>query len=265
MALFNFKLKELADVMPWGDENHKRLHWFGLTDGNFYMDVGGEKLFHSTDEISEYWKRENPEFAPKCNFVDYHVVRPYEDLLNILPDILQPIPDIIFNYVDTFEHQAEFDNRMRDYWDLLDDDAEPCDAFYDATEWINLRQLPTLHLKQGPDIWFLLNNGQLIIRWDNENKYENGIPLWSSTSGEFRMQVDEFIAEVNGFHNRLMHDMENRIDILLKNNPIPDIDIDLEGLVKEHRERKLSLMTTMNNTPNIKDWDAVQNAIMVFA
>lgn len=265
MALFEFKLKELVDVMPWGDENQKRLHWFGLTDGYFYMNVDSEILFHSTDEILEHWKSEQPEFAPKSNFVDYQVVRPYEDLLQILPDVLQPIPDDIFKHIETYEHQAKFENRMQNYWDLLDDDAEPSDEYYDATEWLGLRHLSTLHLNQGPDIWFLLNDSQLIVRWDNEGKLENGIPLWSSMSGEIRMQLDKFIIEVKYFHDRLMRDMEKRIDLICNNNPIPDIKIDLKGLVKEHQERKLSLKKALEQKPTVKNWDVVQNAIKEFA
>ena len=261
MTLFEFKLKDLVDVMPWDDENGKKLHWFGLTDGYFYMNVNGEQLFHSTDEIIEYWKNENPEFAPVSNYVDYQVVRSYEDLLYILPNVLQPIPTAVFKHIETFNKQVQFENIFDNYLDFLGEDDEPGDEYFDATEWFYLRRLSTMHLNQGPDIWFLLHEDQILIRWNNKEKHENGIPLWTSTSGECRMKADSFIEEVNGFHNNLMLEMERRIDLLHKNNPIPDIRIDLKRLSEEHQERKLSLARTLASKPTIKNWDIVQSSI----
>lgn len=38
----NFELKNTDDIVPWG-ENRNHLHWFGLTDGTLYIQVGNEK------------------------------------------------------------------------------------------------------------------------------------------------------------------------------------------------------------------------------
>lgn len=51
MSLFEFKLKKLPDVLPWGEEPDFYLHWFGLTDGIYYMNVGNEQLFRA---VSRY-------------------------------------------------------------------------------------------------------------------------------------------------------------------------------------------------------------------
>lgn len=53
--LFNFWLRPLADVAPWVSENEQRLHWFGLTDGCYWLDVGKDTLFQYTDAISHHW------------------------------------------------------------------------------------------------------------------------------------------------------------------------------------------------------------------
>lgn len=37
-TLINFSLTDLGSVGPWGAEN--RLHWFGLTDGSYWMQAG---------------------------------------------------------------------------------------------------------------------------------------------------------------------------------------------------------------------------------
>ena len=65
------------------------------------------------------------------------------------------------------------------------------------------------------------------------------------------------MQEVESFHSRLMNEMGNRIDILLTDNPIPDIKIDFHGLTKEHEERKTSLKAALKRGPHKTDWDQV--------
>lgn len=43
--LFRFRLRPVADVMAWGDAENQHLHWFGLTDGWYWLDAGGSELF----------------------------------------------------------------------------------------------------------------------------------------------------------------------------------------------------------------------------
>jgi len=96
MALIEFNLKPLQDVMPWGDEPNQYLHWFALTDSFYYMELGDVQLFCYSDEILEFWSKEYPGCNSKNEpYMDYQVVRLYEDVLEILPDVIQPIPEAI--------------------------------------------------------------------------------------------------------------------------------------------------------------------------
>lgn len=112
MALFEFELKPIKEVMPWGEAPNLRLHWFGLTDGIYYMNVGDKQLFRSSDEIIAYWKKENPEYEWNQPFVDYQVVRLYEDLLEVLADVLQPIPEQLSKYIESYQHQKRFETSL---------------------------------------------------------------------------------------------------------------------------------------------------------
>ncbi len=45
----NFRLQELEKVMPFGKEPHLSLHWFGLTDGLLWIDVGTQTIYEYSE------------------------------------------------------------------------------------------------------------------------------------------------------------------------------------------------------------------------
>lgn len=238
MSLFEFKLKDLKDVDPWGTPENLSLHWFGLTDGFFFMNVGSEKLFCLSKEILKQ-NASFKEISGNDFFIDYQVVRPYEDVLEILPNILQEIPDDIFSRIIKHEDQYIFENM----------------------DWLRCRILSTSHLIYSPKISFLNHNGKILIRWNNKNHIEDGIPVWSAVFGEIEMPLNEFISEVQRFHDDLMMQMEKRIQVLLTDNPIPHVEIDLNGLRREHMQRRKSQEIALSSQPKIKDWDKVRELI----
>jgi hypothetical protein len=81
--LFNFELTDTKDVAPWGTPGHFSLSWFGLTDGMYWIDVGGATLF----EYSEHARK-----AGAYRYCDYQVTRLLEDILEMLPTVLEPVP-----------------------------------------------------------------------------------------------------------------------------------------------------------------------------
>lgn len=261
MALFEFKLKPLSDVMPWGQEPKLTLHWFGLTDGIYYMNVGEDQLFRSSKEILLHWKKEWPDLDINCEYVDYQVVRLYEDLLDILVDVMHAVPVELQQYIDTQKNQEVWQNKL---WNIFKstEDEEDEGLYYLATEWWNsFRRLSTSHLNNGQNIWLWRAGNTIHIRWNNEDKRINGIQPWAAVRGDFALPLEEFEEEVRRFHNQLMAAMECRIVELKTNNPIPHVSIDIPSLEKEHEERKLSLERALNRAPRVNDWGQVVRAI----
>jgi len=81
--LFNFKLTPLRDVVPWGVAGDSpTLHWFGLTDGQYWIDVGGQRLF-------EYNAAVRHAGDPAC--CAYQVARLVEDVNDMTPAVLKPV------------------------------------------------------------------------------------------------------------------------------------------------------------------------------
>src|ERR1700759_5537644 len=81
--LFNFELTPLQDVTPWGADGNRSLHWFGLTDGHYWINVGDHRLFEYSDAARK-------DGAPA--YCSYQVVRLLEDILDIAPYVLEPVP-----------------------------------------------------------------------------------------------------------------------------------------------------------------------------
>ena len=55
--LFNFRLKNTEDIAPWSTPSKGdalSLHWFGLTDGWFWIDIGGQQLFRYSQQILDH-------------------------------------------------------------------------------------------------------------------------------------------------------------------------------------------------------------------
>jgi hypothetical protein len=52
-VLINFTLAPIAEIVPWGEPGSYRLHWFGLTYGEFWIQAGEAALF----EYSEHARK----------------------------------------------------------------------------------------------------------------------------------------------------------------------------------------------------------------
>src|SRR5438105_15938246 len=91
VPLFDFTLRELDQIQPWGAPEDPNLHWFGLSDGTYWMNVGQSKLF-------EYTAAAQAHAVPQ--FCDYQVVRLYEDLLEVVPYVLEPVPPQLMSFVE---------------------------------------------------------------------------------------------------------------------------------------------------------------------
>ncbi|WSK39909.1 DUF5984 family protein [Micromonospora maris] len=65
------------------------LHWFGLTDGWYWIDLNGHELLRYSDHTMRHLHADGYEGMP---YVDYYVVRLWEDLLQALPAVLEPVP-----------------------------------------------------------------------------------------------------------------------------------------------------------------------------
>lgn len=245
--------------MAWGEPPNQRLSWFGLTDGWYQINLGNQPLYHPRIERIKKYKPDFEVNQIDSEFdlsVDYQVVRLYEDLLDILPNVMQDLPSEIYRLIRTFDMHAHLQSI---YYRGGPDD--PNDEWLDvhemATSWYSSRFLTSMHLMQGPVAVFTRYGDEITIRWDNRIEGEVSELIWAPSFGEFKVSFEQFIREVEDFHSDLMNAMETRIQMIQNENPIPHIEIDLKALITEHADRKHSLANALARKPRVDDWDKV--------
>ncbi len=264
MALFEFKLKPLVEITPWGEKNDLYLSWFGLTDSNFYMDVGEEKLFEYSPELLRHWSKGNSnEEVHVSPYFDYQVSRLHEDLLAILPDVLQEIPQELFDCIETGEKQKKWERCLSSVSDSFEsedpmEEMDFFDIYDDATDWLFCRKL--VGVGGGPKILIFRFNDEVVIRWNSSDYTLDGFNTWSASSGEFKLPVEEFVEEVQSFHNRLMKSMEDRVSFIVTGDLLPNVSIDKQELVREQEERLQALDQALAEKSSVKSWDEIMIA-----
>lgn len=251
--LINFTLAPIDEVVPWGQPGSYCLHWFGLTYGEYWIQAGDATLFEYSDHARA---------AGAERYCTYQVVRLYEDLMDMLPHILEPVPNPLVPYISGAGPgilRGAYDAWCEIAADLPD--ADDRFAFADAAvEWVERRRLDSSHLAPSANIAIWSDDERVHIGWDNRDRLFDGEPAWSASLGSYRMSRGEFIKEMKSFHDRLMEQMAVRIDQVASGRLRSEIQIDLPGLTKEHEQRTRSLEAALKIVP-ATDWRQVERAV----
>lgn len=251
MTLFNFQLRPLSEIKPWGKAPDSHLSWFGLTDGWYWIDTGDAELFRYSPSIIQHWQRiGNWKSGPSSDldiYVDYDVVRLWEDILDLLPAVLEPIPAQV---AARLTPQAEWDKWYKGFYLKWEGEGDECsdettDLYLDSIRWWQDRSLDTSYLKAGCRIWFWTDGTDLVVDWDNRGLEIDGIEAWSAKRGRSRMSLQSFMDALTAFDARLMEAVTSRINTIKADWPRPDIAVDLDSLEKEHGTRTRRLAQTL--------------------
>lgn len=254
-ALFQFTLTPLELIQPWGEPGEYCLHWFGLTDGQYWMEVGANMLF----EYSENARG----LLGISRYCDYQVVRLYEDVLEMVPHVLEPVPSSLVKYLSGDMGRA-WDEKASSWYsegcERLDDDRfwEIAD---DSLAWIGSRTLDTGYLSPSTKIRMWSDQSLVHVEWDNTEKLIQGSPAWSASRGIFCLSRAKFLAEVLSFHTRLMKQMSERVEKVLAGALPPEVQVDFSGLQREQSERSRSIETALKELVVPTNWQSVTEAI----
>lgn len=241
-----FELAPLEEVVPWGE--HRRLHWFGLTQGRYCLEVDGVELLRyaepTTDSIGDGR-------AAVTSWVDYYLVRLWEDLLAVLPSALEPVPDDLARF---FAAGAEEWVHTGDP-DLLEDPAIEA-----ASEAYSLRWIDTSYLRFGPAFrWWrtLRPEDTVTVAWQFTPDPDGEITFSAPLSGVRTISTKEFLAAVTDFDHRLLQAMQERVDHLALAAPVPGIELDISALIREQAQRRAWLPRALARQGDT-DWAAVR-------
>jgi hypothetical protein len=242
---FRFELRPLAEIHPWGTDR-PTLHWFGLTDGWYWIQVGGHELLRYSDQTVHSWTAEGYNGLP---YVDYYVVRLWEDLLRSLPAILEPVPEDLTAFIES-------DAAI---WTPPADDIDA----YTAQVWHDQHSLDLGYLRDATRIrWWRTIRGRrdsISIDWRNRrSKADRQATFAGPAIGRRAIPTDAFVDAVVDLDRNLMAAMEQRVAELEQRGTQPGIYIDLVALRQEQYDRANWLSAAMDrNEPT--DWEAVRS------
>jgi hypothetical protein len=263
MALINFKLRHPDSVTPWGTPPGGNMHWFGLTDSEYWFQLGHVKLYEYTDEVLRHW--DVHDF--KC--VDYQAIRLIEDLTSIFDSLVELIPDELYEIAKNHKSLYEFYGNSKQWLDKLSDDPSiDIDTYYDkydqVIEWIYSRTLSAMHLTYGPNITFFRNKDNFSIVWDARHLTDENIPVWTSQTGVFEMKYVDFVSEVEDFGKRFFSAMQRQMEIAVEKD-WGTVDLNKTRLIEEQQERKIEFqesVSLLKNKPSKRtNWDLVRSLI----
>lgn len=250
--LFNFTLTPLEQIQPWG----QRQCWFGLTDGQYWIEAGSEALLEYADHV-----RNKPMHTKHCNF---EVARLYEDLLQILPHVLDPVPPELIPYFSGDTGKV-WDKLSASWFSSCCEGAPDEDEFWEIAEisatWIGSRVLDTLYLRPSSNIKMWSDESTVFIEWDNSDKLIDNKCAWTAINGMYRLPRKIFIEEVRLFYRTLMGQMEERVNRVLDGALPNDIQVDVIGLKREHMERSQKIESALAELKCSTNWKPILNSI----
>lgn len=251
--LINFSLLPIQDIAPWGSPGSHSLSWFGLTDGQYWLEAGSSNLFEYSNHAQSLGTK---------RYCDYQVVRLHEDLLDMLPYILEPVPASLVPHIsgETGISWLKKVNQWYDEHENLIPENRLWEVIDAAIGWGGKRCLDNMHLSPSAKIVIWSDPESVHIEWDNREKLIDGQAAWSANLGAHKLLRSEFVHEVESFHTRLMNQMEERVKQVVAGVLNPEISIDFAALVKQHEKRCLSLQSALDVKAET-DWSKIEKAI----
>ncbi|MEO8535417.1 MAG: DUF5984 family protein [Flavobacterium sp.] len=229
--MINFKLKNLNEIVPVGQEPNQNLSWFWLTDGELWFNFENIIIYEYTPEALNY-------FGDKLSpYNDYYIVRFIEDFTQLFDKISEVIPEKFYAFTKTIEEFKTNSKKWLDVYDTNENSDFYFDEFYKLMSWINERTLYSGHLIGGPNLSFFRQNDKVRIIWQTEYVLENGINLWTAKNGSCEINYIDFVNEIKIFGERFFAEMDKQIESTLAKN-FENIQLNKKRLVDEHQERK---------------------------
>ena len=253
MFRINYLLKKPSEITPWG-EAHPTLHWFGLTDGLLWIEIGDSVIY-------EYAKAHADEKGNLIKYNDYQLSRFLEDFSDILSHVSESIPRTLYDAVESFEKDTE---AWKDLYSDKDDEA--FDEFYfgeyeTLTSWFYDRCLDSGHLIEGPHIGCFRCGDNIKILWGSVIPVSDKLSsIWKYPSGCVEISYSEFVAEVQRFFSSFHKDMDKQVEDVVSNG-ISGVEVDTDGLIRENRSRKDVFSQKVDSLRNVDgcvtDWKAI--------
>jgi Family of unknown function (DUF5984) len=257
MSLFEFELRPVEQIEPWGTPPAQSLSWFALTEGTFCIPVGTDVLFRYTPEMLAHWGED-----PASRNATYQVAAFVRDSVGSLAAGMAPMPEL-------FEQIAGNRDLRRRLLRLTSEIAAQSDEHqeraYQAWRWLGERSPWMGYLAACPRFAFLRVGDDVHVAWDNSETTIDGIKVWTADYGVFALPVDAFVAECRSFADRLLATMEDRLTAIASGEARPRVAVGVGALLEQHRAWARELEGYFGDyTPDI-EWRYAESALRAIA
>jgi len=255
MELFSFALSPLNEIEPWLDsDGNSTLSWYGLSLGNYQINVNDQTLFEYSDEfIRRYFSNEEAQMS-NSRFMHYNVSRLYEDLLYLLPYATQKIPSELTKLIENSSAEGSWRSSME-----MQPDFTFEEYISDAEEWWRLRHLQGMG--GDPSICMYRDENEIVIRWNCMDAKVENVYRWAATHGQLKMGLTCFRDQVQSFFRRFHDQMSERVQFLsCKPELAMQMSVDIDSLVEENRYRLKRMSQYEQDLDVENDWNKVLEA-----
>ncbi len=224
--MINFKLENIDNINSFGSEGDQSMHWFALTNGEYWIEIQNVTLFEYTNEIRHYW-------GDTERYASYQIFRFIMDFTALFPSITESIPSDLFEKVKSAKLLGEIGNQMRI---MASPDNEM--AIEESYWWIRNRTLFSEYFTGAPEITFFRCNEKIKIIWIANQVVDNRIPIWTAQTGEAEMDFEDFIVKIEDFGKKFLIEMEKQVnsalerdwgDIIIDKTKLKECQIEMVG------------------------------------
>ncbi|MBA4106658.1 MAG: hypothetical protein C0485_12950 [Pirellula sp.] len=245
MAIFEFELASVEDILPWGEPGEQSLSWFALTDGRFRVIVGDQILFRYSDEILSH--RGSLE-----RDAEYQVAAFVRSILSCVAAAVAPLPPRIERLASNWQLLMELEKP-------LDDVRAVDDLWYDAWGWLGERSPSTSYLVGCPKFQFVR------IHWDNRGRSIDGLPVWTARQGVRVMSVEAFLEECRDLVRRLLSAMHERIAGIEVGAMKPQVEVSTSSLHEQHEMWRAEFASYFGEYQPDVPWQETENTLLAIA
>ena len=249
----NFRLQDLDKICPWGSEENPRLHWFGLTDGQLWINARNQTIYEYSEAAIQYFG------DPQLQYNDYQIVRFLEDFSATFRYIGESIPKSLYDEIGEFEAKTDVWKESH-----IEDEDEVFDLFYDneyqpLIRWFYDRTFDSGHLVGGPLIGCFRFGDKIKLIWQSSYQLDNGESIWTAPAGIVEMTYEEFVSSVTDFYESFFAAMNKQVENAVAKD-WGNVSLDKERLVEENEERRLVFFDNikfLNHPRENTEWDRI--------
>jgi len=254
MALFEFELARVEDIVPWDTSDGPSLSWFALTDGRFRMPAGDQVLFEYSEEIVAHW-------GTSVRIADYQIAAFVREMLGSVAAGTARLPERIERLAWDWDRLTELQRES----DAVDDSDEASDLAYAAWRWLGERSPWAMYLVAEPNFHFVRVGEEVRIHWDNRERKVEGIPVWTAQVGVHVLPVESFVEECRDFASRLLSDMDSRITAIEAGNAKAQTVVDVQSLREQHETWRAEFASYFKEYQPDIPWEEAERALQLIA